>query len=190
MKELQTIIPPGSVWVHLGTSWSVHPGHSDPSSCVISVCLGTSVFLIQIKDKRMYEKLAWLIYFCNKIHSISAEWIFVNCQFVVYFINTIFLSRICYILVKKFWLPKNYTEIKDTKLVWPKLAICPWKWNHAIVQQKCLRMEFLNLNFEIHSTTYTMKGWGFLLHFPSQRYVWINVHGKIFVSIKIQDGRY
>ena len=53
-----------------------------------------NLFLIQINDQRMYGNLVWLIYFCKKIHPISAQRVFVNCQFVVYFINTKKMSRI------------------------------------------------------------------------------------------------
>ena len=41
----------------------------------------------------MVGNLIWLRYFCDKTHQISAQRIFVNCQFVVYFINTIFFYQ-------------------------------------------------------------------------------------------------
>ena len=48
----------------------------------------TNLFLIQIKDQRMYGNLARLIYFCDKNHPISAQSIFVNCLFLAHLINT------------------------------------------------------------------------------------------------------
>ena len=75
----------------------------------------------------MYGNLAFLIYFCcDKTLPISAQRIFVNCLFVVYFINT---KKKCqdfgHILAKKLCLPYKHTQINDIKLVWPKLALCP-----------------------------------------------------------------
>ena len=56
----------------------------------------------------MYGNLTWLMYFCNKTHPISVQRIFVNCLFVVYFIDTKnFYKEFGHILAKKLCLPKT-----------------------------------------------------------------------------------
>ena len=46
----------------------------------------------------MYENLAWLMYFCNEIHQISAQRIFVSCLLHKYNKN---LQEFGHILAKK-----------------------------------------------------------------------------------------